>query len=203
MKAVLVILIIFTLISCKEKNDKESPQNDRLELVPEPDQDLREEYEQQLELNSETTFQEYLGEELIPIREIILPLSNREEWTTTDKRKLEAKNQNGVANYYFLKNDLKKIQLTQNTDSTARLIEYYLHNDSLIFAFEQQDDSTELKNNPEYYEPIEDSLFFKKGELIRIKNNMDCGSPFADDYRNEVQEELKTEFRVLFNRLKE
>lgn len=147
-------------------------------------------------------YQEYLGEHLKTIRQKLIPLSSTTQWTSIDKRKIETKNGNGAAVYYFLKEELQKIRFLQNTDTTDRFIEYYLDNDSLFFAFERQSDSVELKNDPEYYEPFEDSIFFKKGELIRIKSNMDCGVPFAEDYRKEEQGRLKTEFKQLFNRLK-
>jgi len=192
-----------TLISCKDNDQKSVPQNDRLELVPEPDKDLREEYEQQQNnLPADTIYQEFLGEKLKPIREKLIPLTDRQEWTAIDKRKIETRTENGAAVYYFLKNELKKIRFLQNTDTTDRFTEYYLDNDSLFFVFERQSDSIGLKNDPEFYEPFEDSLFFEKGELIRIKSNMDCGAPFAEDYRKEIQEDLKTEFSMLFNRLK-
>jgi hypothetical protein len=200
MRNIIIILIFLTLISCKDSDQKLVPQNDRLELVPEPDKDLREEYEQQQKnnLTADTTYQEYLGEELKPIREKLRHLVDRQEWT--DKRKIESRN--GDAVYYFLKKELKKIRLVQNTDTTDRLIEYYLDNKSIFFVFERQSNNIELKNDPEFYEPFEDSLFFEKDELIRIKSNMDCGAPFAEDYRKEIQEDLKIEFTMLFNRLK-
>ena len=66
----------------------------------------------------------------------------------------------------------------------------------------RQTDSYELRNDPEFYEPFEDSLFFDQGQLIRIKSNMDCGAPFAEDYRQEEQVRLQTEFEKLKGRLK-
>lgn len=43
---IILILTILTLIGCDNKGKKPEHQNNRLELVPEPDRDLREEYEQ-------------------------------------------------------------------------------------------------------------------------------------------------------------
>ena len=148
----------------------------------------------------EAVYVEYLGRQLTMIRKKLIPLTSTTQWVSIDKRKIETKN--GAAIYYFLKGELQKIRFIQNTDTTERFIEYYLDNDNLFFAFERQSDSIGLKNDPEYYEPFEDSLFFEKGELIRIKSNMDCGAPFAEDYRKEEQKRLKKEFKQLFNQLK-
>ena len=50
-----------TLIGCNDNEQKSVSQNDRLELVPEPDKDLREKYEQQQKdsLKSDTVYEEY------------------------------------------------------------------------------------------------------------------------------------------------
>ncbi len=204
MRTTIIILAILTLIGCKDNEEKTVSKNDRLEFIPEPDKDLREKYEQQQKnsLTTNSSYQEFMGEELKPIRKKLRPLSNRQEWTAIDKRKIETKSANGVAVYYFLQDELKKVRFLQNTENTDRLIEYYLENGSLFFVFEKQTDKLELKNDPENYEPYEDSLFFKNDELIKIKSNMDCGAPFAEDYRKKIQEDLNTEFVMLFNRLK-
>jgi hypothetical protein len=44
---IIVILTILVLIGCNDNVQKLETENDRLELVPEPDKDLREKYEQQ------------------------------------------------------------------------------------------------------------------------------------------------------------
>ncbi|MDG2332537.1 MAG: hypothetical protein P8M05_13175 [Flavobacteriales bacterium] len=203
MRLLIIILTFLSLIGCNDNGQKSDTQNDRLELVLEPDKDLREKYDQTVDtLSADTTYQEFMGESLRPIREKLKPLSNRQEWTDVDKRKIETEKGNGSAVYYFLKGELRKIRLLQNSDSTDRFVEYYLEDNDLFFVFERQTDNYELKNDPEFYEPFEDSLFFEKGELIRIKSNMDCGAPFAADYRKEEQDRLKTEFDKIINRLR-
>ncbi|HLV46976.1 MAG TPA: hypothetical protein VKY32_08040 [Flavobacterium sp.] len=53
----LAILIISLLTNCNNSQIKSVDKSDRLELVPEPDKELREEYEKQQELNkSKCTF---------------------------------------------------------------------------------------------------------------------------------------------------
>lgn len=192
-----------TLIGCNDNGEKSVSQNDRFELVPEPDKDLREKYDKQKDsLITDTTYQEFMGEKLKPIRKKLKPLLSRQEWTAVDKRKIDIKNGNGAAVYYFLDKELRKIRLLENTDSTDRFVEFYLDGKNLFFVFERQTDNYELKNNPEFYEPFEDSLFFENNELIRIKSNMDCGAPFSEDYRKEEQVRLTTEFEKLKERLK-
>ncbi len=44
---ILIILTILTLIGCNNSGKNSETQNDRLELVPEPDSNIREKYEQQ------------------------------------------------------------------------------------------------------------------------------------------------------------
>jgi hypothetical protein len=46
MRTTIIILTFLTLIACKNTEKKNISQNDRLELVPEPDMDLREKHEQ-------------------------------------------------------------------------------------------------------------------------------------------------------------
>lgn len=203
MRPLIIILTILTLIGCNDNGQKSVSQNDRLELVPEPDKDFREKYEQSAEtLTTDTTYQEFMGETIRPIREKLKPLSSRQEWTAVDKRKIETEKGSGAAVYYFLNGELRKIRLLQKSDSTDRFVEYYLEENNLFFVFERQTDNYKLKKNPEFYEPFEDSLFFEKGELIRIKSNMDCGAPFAADYRKEERDRLNSEFLRLKKRLK-
>ena len=44
---ILLVLIILTIVGCNENSQKSETKHERLELVPEPDKDLREKYEQQ------------------------------------------------------------------------------------------------------------------------------------------------------------
>lgn len=143
------------------------------------------------------TYSEHIARKLKPIRKKLRPLLNRQEWSAIDKRKVETENVMGTAVYFFLNTKLRKIRLLQHTDSTDRFVEYYLDSKNLLFVFERLTDNYQLKNDPEYYEPFEDSLFFESCELISIKSNLDCGAPFADDYKKEEQDRLKAEFEKL------
>lgn len=61
MRLLVIILTFMTLIGCNDNEQKSVSQNDRLELVPELDKDLREKYEQQQKdsLKSDTVYEEY------------------------------------------------------------------------------------------------------------------------------------------------
>lgn len=194
-------------------------QNDRLELVPEPDKDLREKYEQQEKdsLKSETVFEEYLGERLKPIRANFKRINEITEWTSVDKRKLNQSTEGGAATYYFLQDTLLKVVAIHFGETGKNIQEFYTRNGQLSFVFEQQCqynrpitwDSTAMQENNDTEtfdidksEIIEDRSYFENGDLIRQINNQDCGSPFAEDYLKEEQVRLKTEFEKLKERLK-
>jgi hypothetical protein len=208
-----------TLIGCKENGQKSVSQNDRLELVPEPDKDLREKYEQQQKdsLKSDTVYEEYLGERLKPISANFNRINEIKEWTSVDKRKLNQSTEGGAATYYFLKDTLLKVVAIHFGETGKNIQEFYTKNGQLSFAFEQQYqynrpitwDSTAMKENNDTEtfdinksEIIEDRSYFENGVLIRQINNQDCGSPFAADYLKEEQVRLKAEFEKLKEQLK-
>ena len=145
--------------------------------------------------------QEYLGKRLEPIRDKFKEISEINEWTSMDKRKIERKEHSGAGIYYFLKGNLKKIRLIQTNENSKIFTEFYLNNDSLFFVFERHIDSLEMKKDIEFYEPFEDSLFFENGKLIRIKSNLDCGAPFAEDYLLKEEKRIKEDFTLLIKRL--
>ena len=208
-----------TLIGCNDNGAKSISQNDRLELVPEPDKDLREKYEQQEKdsLKSDTVFEEYLGERLKPIRANFKRINEITEWTSVDKRKLNQSTEGGAATYYFLQDTLLKVVVIHFGETGKNIQEFYTRNGQISFVFEKQYqynrpitwDSTAMQENNDtetfdidQSEIIEDRSYFENGDLIRQINNQDCGSPFAEDFLKEEQVRLKTEFEKLKERLK-
>ena len=219
MRLLITILTFLTLIGCNDNREKSMSQNDRLELVPEPDKDLREKYEQQEKdsLKSDTVFEEYLGERLKPISANFKRINEITEWTSVDKRKLNQSTEGGAATYYFLQDTLLKVVAIHFGETGKNIQEFYTRNGQLSFVFEQQYqynrpitwDSTAMQENNDTEtfdidkpEIIEDRSYFENGDLIRQINNKDCGSPFAEDYLKEEQVRLKTEFEKLKERLK-
>ncbi|MDA0740594.1 MAG: hypothetical protein O2862_01625, partial [Bacteroidetes bacterium] len=201
-----------------DSGEKSVSQNDRLELVPDPDKDLREKYEQQEKdsLNGDTVFEEYLGERLKSIRANFNRINEITEWTSVDKRKLNQSTEGGAATYYFLQDTLLKVVAIHFGETGKSIQEFYTKNGQLSFVFEQQYqynrpmtwDSTAMQENNDTEtfdidksEIIEDRSYFENGILIRQINNQDCGSPFAEDYLKEEQVRLKKEFEKLKERL--
>jgi hypothetical protein len=219
MRLLITILTFLTLIGCNDNGEKSVSQNDRLELIPEPDKDLREKYEQQEKdsLKSETVFDEYLGERLKPIRANFKRINEITEWTSVDKRNLNQSTEGGAATYYFLQDTLLKVVAIHFGETGKNIQEFYTRNGQLSFVFEQQYqynrpitwDSIAMQENNDTEtfdidksEIIEERSYFENGDLIRQINNQDCGSPFAEDYLKEEQFRLKTEFEKLKERLK-
>lgn len=213
-------MTFITLIGCNDNGEKSVSQNDRFELVPEPDKDLREKNEQQKKdsLKNVTIFKEYLGERLKPIRANFKRINEISEWTSVDKRKLNQSTEGGAATYYFLHDTLLKIVAVHFGETGKNIQEFYTKNGQLSFVFEQRyqynrpitRDSTAMKENKdtetfdiEKSEIIEDRSYFSNGKLIRQINSQDCSSPFADDYLKEEQIRLKTEFDQLKEQLKD
>ncbi|MCZ2129120.1 MAG: hypothetical protein LC109_02525 [Bacteroidia bacterium] len=219
MRLLITILTFLTLIGCNDNGEKSVSQNDRLELVSEPDKGLREKYEQQKKdsLKSDTVFEEYLGDRLNPIRANFKRINEITEWTSVDKRKLNLSTEGGAATYYFLQDTLLKVVAIHFGETGKNIQEFYTKNGQLSFVFEQHYqynrpitwDSTAMKENNDTEtfdinesEIIEDRSYFENGFLIRQINNQDCGSPFAEDYLKEEQVRLKREFEKLKERLK-
>lgn len=152
-------------------------------------------------LNKPIEYKEYLGEYLSPIRLKIRKIDSIKSWTAVNKKGVDTDTTSGVGEYYFLHGILKKVVQIQIGKNTRRETEFYIDNDSLFFVFETLIDSLELKNDSEFFEPYQDSIFFHHGKLIRILSNMDCGAPWADDYLLEEQFRLKREYKILIDKL--
>lgn len=219
MRLLIITLTFLILIGCNDNEQKSVSQNDRLELVPEPANDLREKYEQLQKdsLKRDTVNEEYLSERLKPIRANFNRINGIKGWTSVDKRKLNESTEGGAATYYFLKDTLLKVVAIHFGETGKNIQEFYTKNGQLSFVFGQQYqynrpitwDSTVMKENNDTEtfdidksEIIEDRSYFENGVLIRQINNQDCGSPFAEDYLKEEQVRLKAEFEKLKEQLK-
>jgi len=219
MRLLIITLTFLILIGCNDNEQKSVSQNDRLELVPEPANDLREKYEQLQKdsLKRDTVNEEYLSERLKPIRANFNRINGIKGWTSVDKRKLNESTEGGAATYYFLKDTLLKVVAIHFGETGKNIQEFYTKNGQLSFVFGQQYqynrpitwDSTVMKENNDTEtfdidksEIIEDRSYFENGVLIRQINNQDYGSPFAEDYLKEEQVRLKAEFEKLKEQLK-
>ena len=180
MKIIILILSFFIIIGCENSENKivtnKNEKKEKPELIPE-------------------------AESLKLISNYINKIDKIKEWTAIDKRKIENENGNCSAEYYFLGNKLKKIKMTLIGQTSRTETNFFLSEDVLIYVFDKQIDSLELKSDPQNYEPYEDSFFFEKGNLIRILNNMDCGAPSSKEFLDSEQKRINNMFELLRNRL--
>jgi hypothetical protein len=219
MRTTIIILTLLILIGCKDKSQKIVSQNNRYAIVLKPDMDLRKKYEQQIQdtIFTDTTYNEYLGKKLKPIRENFKKINEIKEWTAIDNRKLNEFTEGGAATYYFLKDSLLKIVASHFGETGKTIEEYYTQGGKLSFVFEKTYhynrpityDSIAMKenNDTEVFdinksEIVEDQSYFENGVLIRQINNQDCGSPFKQPYLQKEQVRLQTEFGKLLKLLK-
>lgn len=220
MRQLITILTFLILIGCNDNGQKSLTQNNRSELVPEPDKDLREKHEQQQKdsLKIDTLYEEYVDEErLKSIRTNFKRINEISEWTSVDKRELNQSAEGGIATYYFVKDTLLKVVVIHLGETGKNIQEFYTKSGQLSFVFEQQyqynrpitwDSTTMIENqDTETFDInksdiIEDRSYFENGVLIRYINNQDSSSPSAEGSLKEKQIRLKAEFNELKERLK-
>ena len=158
---------------------------------------------------------EYLQDELKPIRENFKKINSKENWTKIDSIELWETTEGGLAKYYYDKNMLEKI-IERHFGETFQIItEYYLLNGELSFIFEK----SYKYNRPIYWDSLkmieyndtesfdfdsseiqEDRSYFKNGKLLHKLESGDCGSPFAEDYLIQEQKRLSERFETIKNK---
>lgn len=155
---------------------------------------------------------DYLTERLKPIRANFKRINSIKNWTDIVVEELFESTEGGEAKYYYKNGRLEKIVARHYGETFQLLVEYYLLDGQLSFAFEK----LRKYNRPLYYdttamranndteafdlsksEIIEDRSYFEKGKLLHQINNEDCGSPLADNYLLEEQERIKADFSKL------
>ena len=220
------------LLSCKNTEQNKSTQNDTFELLPEPDKDLREAYEKHiadsilkhypLKVDVTDSIQitpslkqddeivnEYLFEDLKPIRKNFKRINSIEKWSSTKTIDIWETTEGGQATYYYSDNGLEKIIVRHFGETFQRIEEYYLLDRKLSFVFEKSFnynrpilyDSIAMKENNDNQvwdfdtsEIIEERSYFKNRKLLHQLINLDCGSPFAEDYLKEEGNRVLTQF---------
>ena len=197
---IIMTLGIVTIASCQNNVDKKVIQpNDTIQLT----ESLKQE---------DLAVNEYLTNELKPIRENFKRLNSIENWTQIKVIELWESTEGGEAKYYFQNKNLEKIITRHFGETFQKLTEYYLKDGKLSFVFEKSykynrpiyyDSSAKEENNDteefdfEKSEIIEERSYFNNAKLLHQLNNQDCGSPFANDYLLEEQKRLLTEFEKL------
>jgi len=160
---------------------------------------------------------EYLVDELKPIRENFKRINTITNWSFIDKKELWETTEGGEAKFYYQKGKLEKIVTRHFGETFQALAEYYLNNEQISFVFEKYYnynrpiyyDTTKMRENNDnvFFDldlsiVIEERSYFENGTLIHKLESQDCGAPFADDYLLEEQERIKTNFEKLIELVK-
>jgi len=155
---------------------------------------------------------EYLTEQLRPIRENFKQLNSITSWSKIDTKELWESTEGGEARYYYQNGALKKIVARHFGETFQMLTEYYLLDGQLSFVYEK----TYRYNRPIYYDSLamkenqdteafdmdkseieESRNYFEKGKLLHQLHSEDCGAPFASDYLLEEQIRFTSDFSRL------
>lgn len=155
---------------------------------------------------------EYLTEELQPIRANFKRINTIAHWTAVDSQDLWEATEGGIAKFYYQNGQPEKIVARQYGETFQQLTEYYLLRGQLSFVFEKTYrynlpmyyDSAAMKKNKDteafdfdQSEITETRSYFKNGQLLHQLNNQDCGSPFAEDYLRKEGKRINTDFEKL------
>jgi len=158
---------------------------------------------------------EYLTEELKPIRANFKRINSISNWTNIKTKDIWETTEGGEAKFYYLNGQLEKITIHHFGETFQKLTEYYLLNGELSFVFEKSyqynrpiyHDSAAMKemNDTETFdieksEIIEDRSYFDHGKLIHQISSQDCGSSFADSYLIKEQKRIQTEYAEILKK---
>jgi len=167
---------------------------DTTETVVAPPIDLRKKVEQD-SVRTEVPQSTKIAETRKKLKAIQMNL----EKALVTQQTVTVKGTEAKVNYHWRAGDLLKIELREELKESLTHKEYYLSNKQPLLVFEMQTNRVEMEDDPDYYEPAEDSLFFYENKLIRIICNLDCGGPFATKYLMEEEMRVKAELDVLLS----
>ncbi len=194
--SLLLVLLTFAIGSCQNKSEKVKNVTEIKNSENETDEPIN----------------EYLIEQLTPIRENFKRINSIKNWIEIKQIDTSESTEGSFANFYFQENKLEKIITRHFGETAQKLTEYYLLDGELSFVFEKlyqynrpfywDSKAKEDNNDTEVFdfnksEIIEDRSYFTNGKLLHQINNQDCGSPFASDYLLEEQKRLLTQFEKL------
>jgi hypothetical protein len=158
---------------------------------------------------------EYIKDRLDPIRANFKRINSITKWTRIKQKDIEGVSaEGGEATFYYQKKRLEKIIARHYGEMGQLLIEYYLFNGKLSFAFEKE----YRYNRPLFYdvkvmkenndteafdfkksEITEARYYFLNARLIHIIDSQDCGAPFSADYIAEEEKRMKEDFKKLLH----
>lgn len=143
---------------------------------------------------------EYLKDELLPIRKNYKRINSIEKWTSVVSKDIFESAEGGEVAFYYLDNLLEKIIVRNYGETYQNLIEYYFLEKEISFIIER----TCRYNRPLYYDSLtmiamndtetfdleksiynEKRSYFDNSKLIHQVNSEDCGAPFSETYLKE------------------
>ena len=149
-KPLFLVFLVCCFCGCNQTTDPSS----RFELLPEPDKDLREAYEANLDV-------EYLGEQLYPIRKRVNAIEEIEVWTNIAFEDVQIDERPGKAAAYYLKDTLTKIETSFNQPDFDLQQAFYIDQLQLILVVETRTDWKEREVHPNQYVPDVDTSFLR------------------------------------------
>lgn len=160
----------------------------------------------------------YMQQELAPIRKEFARINSTELWSTIEEVELYLSTEGGIAKIYKQDETIRKITVRNYGEMFQSLDEYYLEEGDLIFCLEQMlkynrpiyyDEEAILENNDDQvFDPALSELqeyrnYFIEGELVHQIDNHDCGSPFNDEYLRAENERIWADFIVIMEAIDE
>lgn len=155
---------------------------------------------------------DYLSEQLKPIRKNFKRINSIATWTVVDSRELSGSTEGGEAKYYYQGKDLQKITARHYGESFQTLTEYYLSKGRLSFVFKRlykynrplYYDTAAMKENGDTEafdfkksEIIEQRSYFEESKLLHQICSDDCGAPFDEMYLQKEGKEIIRDFQGL------
>ena len=230
MRPELTILIMLTFFACNtsEQESISKTKTSEIELDNEKSKDLinsKQNQTKQFELLDTTVLtvstnvndelgSEYLFEKLKPIRENFKRINSIQKWDSIVNIETWESTEGGRVAFYYSKSTLEKVIVRQLGETYQLLIEYYLHDEMLSFAFEKSfeynrpidwDSAKMIEFNDNQVwdfdksEISETRNYFENGILLRQLFNQDCGSPFAEEYLKFEQTRIHSDFKRIID----
>ncbi|WP_282144394.1 hypothetical protein [Cellulophaga baltica] len=201
---IIIILTILTLVGCNESGQKSETKNDRLELVPEPDKDLRGKYEQQQKdkLTAESLINRIICNEFSQAMTEFKELLEKENYKVEIREqqnnlwfKTEKKNNEVDKTISFSKSQCLSIYAKRKNKLERMKDNWYPSFSVTEICF--QDEQTASKNHQEISEIINNrDMFNEKNYDYILKNGnrliyVSCGAKIFEEYAFSYKDEIK------------
>lgn len=211
MKLVLYMPILLNVffVSCSSGNQESNIKNETAIATADS---VSDEYDSLKESTAteDIPANEYMAERLKPSRANFKKINSISNWRSVEVKELRETTEGGEARFYTNNGDLQKIVVRQFGETFQKQTEYYLLDGKISFVIE----TSHKYNRPIYYDSsamkangddetfnltkakiIEDRSYFEDGKLLHQLSNQDCGAPFEEEYLQQEQKRILTNFR--------